>query len=153
MAEHESTSEVLPYRFEPVSVSNYSDNEDSTSESETDIREQASFTERLGSTSWCECAKCSTMLSGIECQCCREMESAVEHIAENESYCCITDHEQFKIVCLNKDVLYTAIVMMNTVRGDPISLPLPNRYVIAFRLPSCANSSYIIMYIHVGRTD
>ena len=47
MAERESMSEVLPYRFEPVSVSNYSDNEDSTSESETNIREQARFTERL----------------------------------------------------------------------------------------------------------
>ena len=136
MAERESASEVLPYRFEPVSVSNYSDNEDSTSESETDIREQASFTERLGSTSWCECVKCSTMSSSIECQCCREMESAVKRIAENENYCCITDHEQFKIVC------YTALVMMNTVRGDPISLPLPNRYVIAVRLPLCANVLY-----------
>ena len=34
MAESESASEVLPYRFGPVSVLNYSDNEDSTSESE-----------------------------------------------------------------------------------------------------------------------
>ena len=106
MAESESASEVLPYHFEPVSVSNYSNNEDSTSESETDIREQASFTERLGSTSWCKCIKCSTMSSGIECQCCRETESVIEHIAKNESYCCITNHEQFKIVCLNKHVLY-----------------------------------------------
>ena len=62
-----------------------SDNEDS-SESETDIREQASFTEQLGSTSWCECVKCATVSSGIKCQCCREMESAVERIANNESY-------------------------------------------------------------------
>ena len=133
-------------------VSNYSENEDSTSESEIDIREQASFTERLGSTSWCECAKCVTMLSGIECQCCREMENAVERIAENESSCCITDHEQFKIVCLNKDVLYTALVMMNMVRGDPISLPLPNRYVIVFRLPSCSNVSYIIICMYMYGT-
>ena len=109
----------------------------------------ASFMERLGSTSWCECTKFSTMLSGIKCQCCREMESAVERIAENESYYCITDHEQFKILCLNKDVLYTALVMMNTVRGDPISLPLPNRYVIALKLPSCANYLYIIICMYM----
>ena len=51
MAKSESASEVLPYRFEPVSFSNYNDNEEHTSESETDIREQASFTDRLGSTS------------------------------------------------------------------------------------------------------
>ena len=129
MAESKSASEVLPYHFEPMSVSNYSNNEDSISKSETDIREQESFTERLGSTSWCKCAKYSTMSSSIECQCCREMESAVKRIVENESYCCIINLKQFKIVCFNKDVLYTALVMMNMVKGDPISLPLPNRYV------------------------
>ena len=68
------------------------------------------------------------MLSGIECLCCREMEGAAERVAENESYRCITDHEQFKVVCPNKDVLYTALVMMNMTRGDPLSLLLPNRY-------------------------
>ena len=127
MAEGETTGEIVPYRFEPVSVSNYSDKDTSSSESESDIREQASFTERLGSTSWCECAKCVPMPSSIECQCCKEMEGVVELVAENESHQCITDHEQFKVVCLNKDVLYTAFVMMNTIRGDPVSLPLPNR--------------------------
>ena len=116
MAESEGASKMLPYCFEPVSVSNYSYNEQSTTESESNIREQASFMERLGSTSWCKCAKCTTMSSGIKCQCCREMESAVKCIAKNESYWCITDHEQFKIVRLNKDVLYTALGMMNTVR-------------------------------------
>ena len=47
-------------------------------------------------------------------------------MAENN---CITKHEQFKVVCLNIDVLYTAVVMMNRIRGDPLTLPLPNRYV------------------------
>ena len=127
MAEGETTGEIIPYRFEPVSVFNYSDQDTSSSESVSDIREQASFTERLGGTSWCECAKCAPMPSGIECQCCKEMKGVVERVAENESHQCITDHEQFKVVCLNKDVLYTAFVMMNTIRGDPVSLPLPNR--------------------------
>ena len=48
MAEGETISEIKPYRFLPVSVSNYSDPDTSSSKSETDIREQASFTERLG---------------------------------------------------------------------------------------------------------
>ena len=39
MDESESTNKVLHYCFEPVSVSNYSDNEDSSSETETDVRE------------------------------------------------------------------------------------------------------------------
>ena len=50
-------------------------------------------------------------------------------------------------MCLNKDVLYTVLVMMNMVRGDPISFPLPNRYVITLRLPSFANFSYVIICI------
>ena len=127
MAEGETSGEIVPYRFEPVAVSNYSYSDTSSSESESDITEQGSFMERLGSTNWCECAKCAPMPSGIECQCCMEMEGVVECVAEKESHQFITDHEQFKVVCLNKDVLYTALVMMNMVRGDPVSLPLPNR--------------------------
>ena len=46
MAESSLNTEIIPYQFEPTDVSGYSDNEDdSSSESETDIREQASFTE------------------------------------------------------------------------------------------------------------
>ena len=67
------------------------------------------------------------MPSDTECQCCQEMEGVVEHVAEKESYQHITDHNQFKVVCLNKDVLFTALVTMNTIRGDPVSLLLPNR--------------------------
>ena len=66
------------------------------------------------------------MTSGVECQCCKEMEGVSKRMAESEINC-ITEHEQFKVVCLNKDVLYTALVMMNTIRGDPLTLPLPNR--------------------------
>ena len=67
----------------------------------------------------------------------------------------IIDHKQFTVVCSNKDVLHTALVMMNMVRGNPVSLPLPNRYVMAFRLPVCTNFSYTIicMYVHVGHMD
>ena len=124
----ESTG-IKPYKFEPTDVSGYSDDDDDSSESETDIREQASFTEHLGTMDWCECVKCSPMTSGIECQCCREMEGIVEQLTEDGgSLQCIMDHEQFKVVCLNKDVLYTALVTMKAVRGDTLRLPLTNRY-------------------------
>ena len=69
MAEGGRYEAVKPYQFEPVVDSDYSDNEDDTSESETDIREQASFTERLGRIDWCSCTKCTPMSSGIECRC------------------------------------------------------------------------------------
>ena len=45
MAEGETTGKIVPYRFEPVSDSNYSNPDNSNSKSESDIREQASFME------------------------------------------------------------------------------------------------------------
>ena len=129
MAESSLNTEIKPYQFEPTDVSGYSDNEDNSSKSETDIREQASFMERLGTIDWCECTKCSPMPSGIECQCCREMEGIDKRLTEHGgSLQCITDHKQFKVVCLNKDVLYTALVTMKSVRDDSLRLPLANRY-------------------------
>ena len=124
MAEGGRYEVVKPYQFEPVVDSDYSDNEDDTSESETDIREQASFTEQLGRIDWCSCAKYMPVSSGIECCCCREVEAVEERLTEEN---CITNSEQFKIVCLNKEVLYTMLVTMKTVRGDPLLLPLSNR--------------------------
>ena len=77
---------------------------------------------------WCKCTKCSPMPSGIEYQCCREMEGIDERLTEHGGGLqCIKDHEQFKVVCLNKDVLYTALVTMKSVRGDSLRLPLANR--------------------------
>ena len=120
-------TEVTPYQFEPTTVASYSDEESDSGESDTDVQEQASFTERLGNMNWCSCAKCVSMPRGIECQCCREMESLQERLMERENLDCITSHDQFPIVCLNKDVLYTALVMINRERHEPVRLPLSNR--------------------------
>ena len=48
MAEGGIDEVVKPYWFELLADSEYSDNEEDTSELETNIREQASFTERMG---------------------------------------------------------------------------------------------------------
>ena len=63
----------------------------------------------------------------IGCQCRREMESVEERLMEQENTECIICHDQFPIVCLDKDVLYTALVMINKERGEPVHLPLSNR--------------------------
>ena len=72
--------------------------------------------------------KCTPMPSGIECQCCREMDELEERLTK------YTDHEQFNMVCLNNNVLYTAMVTMKMVRGDSLRLPLSNshRLIAAF---------------------
>ena len=68
------SAEVKSYKFEPTAAASYSDDESDSYELDTDIREQASFTECLGSMDWCGFVKCISMPRGIECQCCREME-------------------------------------------------------------------------------
>ena len=111
---------IVPYNFEPDGL--WSSSEESDSD---DNDSQASFTERLGNTSWCSCAKCVAMPRAIECTCCREL-SEVEECLE-ESTTCITSMEVFKTVCLDKDVLYTSLVTMHTVRRDEVRTPISNR--------------------------
>ena len=49
------------------------------------------------------------MPHGIECQCCREMYS----VHGQDEISCTSSHKQFSVVCLNKDVLYTVLVMIS----------------------------------------
>ena len=128
------STEVKPYQFEPSALASSSDEESDLVESDTDVREQASFTERLGKMDWCSCAKCIPMPCGIECQCCREMDSVQERLMEQEEIGCITSRDQFAIVCLNKDVLYTALVMINRERSELVRLPLSNRYALVIHI-------------------
>ena len=49
------------------------------------------------------------MDTGIECVCCQELEKVVEKVSENDTeVSCITNHEGFEAVCLNRWVLQTA---------------------------------------------
>ena len=111
---------ILPYRFEPDSLWSRSE------ESERyDTDSQVSFTERLDNTSWCSCMKCLPMPHGVECICCRKLSEVVEHLEGSDG--CITCLETFKTVCLDKDVIYTALVTMHTVRRDKVETPISNR--------------------------
>ena len=69
------------------------------------------------------------MPHGIECQCCREMDSVQERLIKWEGMDCITNHDQFAVVCLNKDIFYIALVIINRERSECVCLPLSNRYV------------------------
>ena len=111
---------ILPYRFEPDS--HWSSSEESDSD---DTESQASFSERLDNTSWCSCTKCLPMPRAVECICCHELPEVVEGLEGSDG--CITCLETFKTFCLNKDVLYTALVIMHTVRGDEVETPISNR--------------------------
>jgi len=62
---------------------------------------------------------------------------AEDNNGDEDSLECFTDHEQFKVVCLNKDILYTALVTMKMVQRNTLRLPLSNRYRLA-------NSSHLM---------
>ena len=123
MAESSATADsdvILPYRFEPEGL--WSSSEESDSD---DSENQLSFTERLGNTSWCSCANCVTLPRAIECTCCQELPEVEERLEDSDA--CVASLEVFKTVCLDKDVLYTALVTMHTVRGDEVETPISNR--------------------------
>ena len=60
MVEKEIGSEILPYCFESMSISIFSDWESNIIKSKIDSGGQASFIEQL-STIWCKCMKCASM--------------------------------------------------------------------------------------------
>ena len=111
---------ILPYRFEPDSF--WSSSEESDSD---DVDSQASFTERLGNTSCCSCAKCLPMPRDVECICCCKLSEVAQCLEGSDG--CVPCLETYKTVCLDKGVLYTALVMMHTVRGDEVEMLISNR--------------------------
>ena len=77
--------------------------------------------ERIGHSEWCTCA---AMPSAVECICCQEIDELNWKL---HGLACITEHGNFSSVCLNEDVLRTAVVSMVDVREDTITEPLTNR--------------------------
>jgi len=58
------------------------------------------------------------MPHAIECYCYREVAEAEKRLEGTEL--CITTLELFQTVCLDKDVHYTSLVTMHTVRGHKL---------------------------------
>ena len=71
------------------------------------------------------CTKCLNMPCAVECICCHELSEDVECLESSDG--CVMHLETFKTVCLDKDVLYTVLVTMHTVRGDKVETPISNR--------------------------
>ena len=57
---------------------------------------------RLGHTRWCLCEKCKAMPRALDCLCCAEDVAAK---AKKGVLQCITLHEEFGLVCLERAVL------------------------------------------------
>ena len=85
--------------------------------------------ERIGHTSWCTCTRCRAMNTIQESLCCKE-DVPGNILGDNK---CITEHEEFAIVCLNAAVLRTTLSMLNNLRGENIEIESISYRYAAYR--------------------
>ena len=110
---------LKPYIYEPSCqprkdfISNSENDEDSDVSSDSNQEHS-----RKGYTNWCACGHCRAMETEIENFCCRDTNKALDNYFEGHK--CITESEGFKMVCLSKPVLDTALSVFNHFRGDSI---------------------------------
>ena len=105
------TNELQPYAFEPLLDT---EKQPTITENEMDRESQR----RIGNTAWCNCGSCKAMESEEESKCCKDSDETPEHYFGGKV--CITQNENFKLVCLSKEVLRTALHALNNLRGDSI---------------------------------
>ena len=103
------------YLYEPRNNSDFDDlltsSPSASSGSEEEEVEGAISTPgtRGPASSWCLCGNCQEFPTIQECVCCGEL-SKTKAILESEKIKCIIEHPSFHAVCLNTDVLWTALV-------------------------------------------
>ncbi|KAL9950241.1 hypothetical protein ACROYT_G042714 [Oculina patagonica] len=118
-------AQIIPFQLEPE----YSSDEERP-KSIVEEEEEVLFPElgnlRLGNSLWCICTNCSEMPSEKECVCCKEMKNIYLMM---EGLHCVTQHENFSAVCLNRDVLWTALASIH----DRENAALPNRKNVSNR--------------------
>ena len=77
--------------------------------------------------------------------CCKEIR---EITLKMETHVCITDHPSFERVCLDSEVLQTALVAMREVRFEDYQVPVPQR---TFRLAAYHQFTWWI-HTRLGRS-
>ena len=77
---------------------------------------------RIGHNRWC--GNCPSMATAKEAICCKEISEATDKMGSNV---CITIHLSFNRVCLDREVLRTALVAMSDVRFDRYMEPIQPR--------------------------
>ena len=109
-------SNIIPYDFEPEISAESSGGSGSEEESEGNDSGDENNTARIGNTNWCTCRCCRSMETYQESLCCKD-DVPEDILGDN---ICITQHEEFLIVCLNTAVLRTTLSMLNNLQGDQI---------------------------------
>lgn len=147
------TSDIIkPYQFEPKRSQDDSDSswetDDDCVKSDSEIEKENAERSEVDAELWCKCNNCQRKYHSIECVCCKELEETAALINEYDlgqwsnlvtmiyflmvgdrtNLCinflgCIIDHKSFDAVCLNRDVLWAALVGL----ADREGAKLPKR--------------------------
>ena len=126
-------NQILPYMFEPEYESGESENNgESNDSSDTDSdHENNGYRGRANqpAQAWCECAKCQQMRKDKECVCCKEWTDILGKKLDN--LMCITEHQDFNVVCLLHVTLCMAYIQFMAYKKIPGRAPetLNNRSV------------------------
>ena len=122
-----SANSVQPYQFEPLMTHEELETfrrrtrNRREGDSDDEQREGSNEDSRIGNSRWCSCGICVPMPTTEESVCCQELCEARDNIGENS---CVTSNQAFERVCLDPDVLQTALVLVANVRFHQYSQPI-----------------------------
>lgn len=95
--------------------------------------------QRLGNMEWCRCGWCNVMPTVVDSLCCCDMRENDElDRVDCTEVNCITQHGSFNTVCLEREVLRTALVCMSDVVGETGPESLGNRSALTLASLVCS---------------
>ncbi|XP_020915844.1 P2X purinoceptor 7-like [Exaiptasia diaphana] len=113
-----------PFQFEPEfdenEIRSDESNKGSNSSEEETIRDQDTRLE--DASTWCSCGQCEVLETAEMCICCKNLRF-INHLTQDIE--CVTYHEDFEPVCLNRGSLWTALVSLHD--RESASLPKPDK--------------------------
>ena len=117
---------IEPYQFEPLlDIDDLeASSEETVGNEEENNSLEVSVEVRRGHNHWCSCGRYPIMTTERESVCCKEIREVLNKMA---SSACITIHPNFETVCLNEEVLETALVAMFETRLDLYEQPCQSR--------------------------
>ena len=77
-------------------------------------------------TTWYKCFKCNVKKREIDCLCCLEV-TALNRKFDKFSVKCVTEAEEFQILCINKVVLENVLTGLHNSRGDYLEKDTTNQ--------------------------
>ena len=99
-----------------------SEDSDSCGQNNMDIWPPSS---RVGNTDWCLCGECCEMKTRVESVCCHEYEETVRKIRGTEVKC-VALLPRFGTVCMDREVLETALTGIFDLTKRPLDSPADN---------------------------